>query len=291
MKKGITLLIVVALLCAAFAACAAPASSDEAAANDKAILVVSFGTSFDSSRNITIGAIEAAVSENYPGYDVRRAFTSQIIIDILAERSISIDNVTEALDKLVADGIKTLVVQPTHLMNGAEYDDLMAELDEYDDKFDSVAVGDPLLVTAEDRAAVIEAITARTASYVDESTAIAFMGHGTHHEANALYATLQEEITAAGFADYIIGTVEAEPSLEDVMAAVEAGGYTKVVLMPLMVVAGDHASNDMAGDEEDSWKSALEAAGYEVECILEGLGQLNAIQDIYVQHVQDAING
>lgn len=293
MKKGIIIAIVVAMLCVVFAGCTTTASSNAGAAgaNDKAILVVSFGTSYNDSRNITIGGIESAIRENYPDYDVKRAFTAQIIIDKLKERDgIKIDNVTEALDKLVANGVKTLIVQPTHLMHGFEYDDVMAELEGYKDKFDSISVGEPLLTGDDDMAAVIETITARTASYVDPGTAIVFMGHGTEHEANAIYATMQEKITAVGYSNYFIGTVEATPSIDDVVAAVKAGGFTKVVLEPLMVVAGDHANNDMAGDEEDSWKSAFEAEGIKVECVLEGLGQFNEIQDIYVQHAASAMD-
>ncbi len=287
-------MIVAALLCMslmAIAGCGSPSSTNAEAANDKAILVVSFGTSYNDSRNITIGGIESAITENFPEYEVRRAFTSQIIIDKLQQRDgIEIDNVTEALDSLVADGFKTLVVQPTHLMHGYEYDDLAKELNNYKGKFHSIAFGEPLLTSEEDIAAVIACITARTASYIDDKTAVVFMGHGTEHEANAIYATLQEKITAAGHSHYIIGTVEATPSLDDVIAKVKASGFTRVVLEPLMVVAGDHANNDMAGDEEDSWKTALKAEGIEVQSILEGLGQFNEIQDIYVKHVKTAIN-
>lgn len=286
MKKAISILLVVTLIAVGLTGC----TSDDSE-NEKAILVVSFGTSFDISRNITIGGIESAIQEAYPEYDVRRAFTSQIIIDVLEDRDgIMIDNVTEALDKLVADGVKTLIVQPTHLMNGFEYDDLIATLENYKDQFDSLSIGEPLLTSENDLMAVIDAITARTGSYLDEDTAIVFMGHGTHHEANAIYATLQDKITTAGYPNYYIGTVEASPSLDDMIDAVKAGGYTRVVLEPLMVVSGDHANNDMAGDEEDSWKTAFETEGIEVVCILEGLGQYNEIQDIYVQHVQAAMD-
>ena len=276
---------------------AAAETSEEApevkeAAGDQAILVVSFGTSYNDSREATIGAIEKAIADKFPEYEVRRAFTSQIIIDKLKERdNLEIDNVEEALDRAVADGIKTLVVQPTHLMDGLEYTDLVTELDTYKDKFDKIALAAPLLTSDEDYDAVIKAITEATASYDDGETAICFMGHGTEAESNEIYATLQEKITAAGYENYYIGTVEAEPALEDVMNAVKAkGSYKKVVLQPLMVVAGDHANNDMAGDEEDSWKTAFTNEGFEVECVLEGLGQIPAIQDIYVAHTQAAVD-
>lgn len=259
---------------------------------DQAILVVSFGTSYNDSRDLTIGAIENAIAEEFPEYEVRRAFTSQIIIDKLAERDgLVIDNVEEALDRAVADGITTLVVQPTHLMNGFEYTDLADALAEYESQFEQIALAEPLLTSDEDFDAVVEAITMHTIDYDDGETAICFMGHGTEAASNEVYPKLQEKLTDAGYENYFVGTVEAEPSLDDVMNAVgENGVYTRVVLEPLMVVAGDHANNDMAGDEEDSWKSCFEAEGYEVECILEGLGQLEDIQQIYVSHTQAAID-
>jgi sirohydrochlorin cobaltochelatase len=287
MKKGIVVVLIAAMICISLAGC----GTSQESRTDKAILVVSFGTSYNNSRNITIGGIESAIRENYPDYEVRRAFTAQTIIDILQERDgIDIDNVEEALDKLVEEGYTTLIVQPTHLMHGYEYDDLVEVVGEYEDKFDSIAIGEPLLTSDEDLEAVIESITTRTTSYDDGDTAIIFMGHGTEHEANSIYTTLQEKITADGYENYYIGTVEATPSLEDMVAYAKAGGYSKVVLEDLMVVAGDHANNDMAGDDADSWKSTFEAEGFEVVCILQGLGQFNEIQDLYVQHVQDAID-
>lgn len=264
----------------------------EETATEKVILAVSFGTSFNDSRDITIGAIEEAIAKAFPEYEVRRAFTSQIIIDVLKERdALVIDNVTEALDRAVADGVKELIVQPTHLMNGFEYHDLAKELTAYVDKFDKIILAEPLLISDADFEAVAKAITEKAASYDDGETAICFMGHGTEADSNAVYAKLQDKLTSGGYENYYIGTVEAAPSLDDVVAALKAKGiYKKVTLLPLMVVAGDHANNDMASDEADSWKSILTQEGYEVTCVLEGLGQIPAIQDIYVAHLQEAVN-
>ena len=265
-------------------------SGNAKASSDKEILVVSFGTSYSNSRHVTIGAIEDAIREAYPDYQVRRAFTAQIIIDKLKkEENIEIDNVKQALDRAVANGVKTLVVQPTHLMNGLEYNDLKKELDKYKDKFDKIALGEPLLTSDEDYKQVIAAITNDTKEYLDGETAICFMGHGTEADSNKVYATLQEKLKAAGYNDYFVGTVEAKPSVDDLIAQVkESGKYKRVILQPLMVVAGDHANNDMAG--EDSWVSKFKAAGFEVKPVLRGLGQNYDIQKIYLEHLKAAID-
>lgn len=268
-----------------------PVLAEEAVSKDQAILVVSFGTSYNESRDITIGAIEGAIEKAFPNYDVRRAFTSQIIIDKLEERDgLEIDNVGEALDRAVEDGVKTLVVQPTHLMDGLEYNDVVDEIAEYADQFEKVVIGEPLLTSDEDFKDVAKAITEATAEYDNGENAICFMGHGTEAESNEIYAKLQDVLTEEGYENYFIGTVEAEPTLEDVLNQVKEGEYKKVVLEPLMVVAGDHANNDMAGDEEGSWKTEFESAGYEVECLIKGLGEIDAIQQMYVAHTQSAID-
>ena len=266
-----------------------PRNQDDIGENE--LLVVSFGTSFNDNRRNTIGAIEDALEKAFPDWSVRRAFTSQIIIDHVKSRDgEEIDNVKQALDRAVANGVKKLVIQPTHLMNGLEYTDLTEEVSQYADAFDKISIGEPLLSTDEDFKSVEEAITGATASYDDGQTAIVFMGHGTEADSNAIYSKMQENLKADKYDNYYIGTVEATPSVSDVLEQVKAGDYKRVVLRPLMVVAGDHANNDMAGDEDDSWKSIFEAAGYNVECVLEGLGSVNAIHEIYVAHAQKAVD-
>ena len=277
---------------AGLAAQAGIAQADEAKAPKPVILVVSFGTSYNDSRHITIGAIEDAIRETYPDYDVRRAFTAQIIIDKLAERDgIVIDNFEQAMDKLVEEGVQKVIVQPTHLMAGYEYTDVLNSLQSnYADKFEAIVLGDPLLTSDDDYSEVVEAICDATAEYDDGQTAICFMGHGTEADSNDDYTHLQQVLTDAGHTSYFVGTVEATPTFDDVVAAAQAAGFTRAVLRPLMVVAGDHANNDMADTEDpDSFASKFIAAGFEVECVVEGLGQLVAIDDIYVRHVADAI--
>ena len=266
-----------------------PRNQDEI--GEKELLVVSFGTSYNDNRRLTIGAIENALEEAFPDFSVRRAFTSQIIIDHVFQRDgEGIDNVTQALDRAVENGVKTLVVQPTHLMSGYEYNDLADELAEYADAFESIAMGVPLLDTDDDFATVADALAKATEAYNDGETAICLMGHGTEAESNEVYAKMQTVMDKAGHNNIFIGTVESTPSVEDVLAMVQAGNYKKVVLRPMMIVAGDHANNDMAGDEPDSWKSIFEAAGYEVTCVVEGLGSLGEIQSLIVQHAQAAID-
>ena len=266
-----------------------PRNQDEI--GEKELLVVSFGTSFNDSRRLTIGAIESALEKAFPEYAVRRGFTSQIIIDHVAKRDGEIiDNMQEALDRAVDNGVKTLVVQPTHLMNGLEYEEMSKAIAQYSDAFEQISIGQPLLTSDEDFQAVAKAITEATADYDDGETAIVFMGHGTEAESNGVYAKMQQVLTDGGYAHYYVGTVEATPSLDDVLEAVKQGSYKRVVLRPLMVVAGDHANDDMAGDEDDSWKTTFEKEGYEVVCEVEGLGALEAVQQLYVEHAQAAVD-
>lgn len=264
-------------------------NQDEIGENE--LLVLSFGTSFNDNRRLTIGAIEDSLEKAFPDYSVRRGFTANIVIDHINRRDgFLIDDVEAALNRAESNGVKTLVVQPTHLMNGFEYNDLIKEVGDRSDSFDKVVFGEPLLTSDDDFKRVEQAIVDWTKEYDDGKTAICFMGHGTEAESNAVYQKMQDLLTADGHTNYFIGTVEAAPTLDDVVEAVKKGDYERVVLEPLMVVAGDHANNDMAGDEEDSWKSVFEAEGYKVECLLRGLGENEAIRQIYIDHAQAAID-
>ena len=264
-----------------------PLNADEI--GEKELLVVSFGTSFNDSRRMTIGGIERALQRAFPDWSVRRAFTSQIIIDHVKNRDGEvIDNVAEALDRAVENGVKTLVVQPTHLMHGYEYTDLVNELAEYADAFESITVGEPLVNSEEDFALTAAVLADVTADYDDGKTAIVYMGHGTEAASNEIYAKMQQIMTSAGYENYFIGTVEAEPSVDDVLALVKAGSYERVVLRPMMIVAGDHANNDMAGEEPESWKNRVAALGTETECILRGLGEYPEVRALLVQHAREA---
>ena len=258
---------------------------------DKVILVTSFGTSFNQSRSLTIGGIEDAIREAYPDYQIRRAFTSQIIIDKLAAREgLRIDTVEDAMNRLVLDKVKEVVIQPTTIMNGWEYDDIIEEVMPFADKFESFKIGNWLLADDDDYDTVADVMAAEMAKFESDETAIVWMGHGTSHESNSTYAKMQDVLHAKGHTDHIIGTVEGFPEIEDVEESLKEMDVKKVVLHPMMIVAGDHANNDMAGDEEDSWKIILEEDGYEVESVIEGFGQVKAIQDLFVNHVKAALD-
>ena len=266
-----------------------PRNQDNIGENE--LLVLSFGTSFNDSRRLTIGAIEDQLEKSFPDYSVRRGFTANIVIDHVAKRDgEKIDDIDASLKRAVDNGVKNLVVQPTHLMNGLEYEELKGDIAQYSDAFDKIAIGQPLLSSDDDFSRVENAIVDWTKDYDDGETAIVFMGHGTSADSNGVYQKMQDLLTKDGHTNYFVGTVEATPSLDDVMAAVKKGNYKRVVLEPLMVVAGDHANNDMAGDDKDSWKSQFEAAGYQVECLLRGLGENETIRQIYVAHAQAAID-
>ena len=288
-----------------------PRNADDMGENE--LLVVSFGTSFNDSRAADIKGVEDALQAAYPDWSVRRAFTAQIIINhVQARDGEKIDNMQQALDRAVANGVKNLVVQPTHLMHGAEYDEMNEMLDQYRDKFDTLAVAEPLLgevgadatVINQDKQDVAQAITAAAvadAGYdsleaaAADGVAFVFMGHGTSHTAKVSYSQMQTTMDTLGYQNVFIGTVEGEPedtSCQAVMEAVKAAGYTKVVLRPLMVVGGDHANNDMAGEDADSWASQFQASGSfeQVNCQIAGLGRIPAIQQLYVAHTQAALD-
>ncbi|MBQ9061392.1 MAG: sirohydrochlorin cobaltochelatase [Eubacterium sp.] len=296
---------------------------------NKAILAVSFGTSYADSRDAAIGGIERALAAAFPAWEVRRAFTSGFIIKkIFRETGEKIDTVTEALERAESDGIRELLVQPTHFMKGIEYDEMQEVLEQYQDRFERLMTAEPLLASEDDFRVTAEAVAAGTREWsgrmcgdlpennsgrqaettgvqtegasgisVDEkhaepdpATAYILMGHGTSKaNANTVYETMQRTFADGGLADYYIATVEASPTIEDVMEKIKEKGYRRIVLRPMMVVAGDHACNDMAGSEPDSWKSILEKAGYEVTAVLHGLGEDPAIQEIYVSHARAAM--
>ena len=288
-----------------------PLNQDDIGENE--LLVVSFGTSFNDSRATDIGGIEKALQEANPDWSVRRAFTAQIIINhVQARDDEKIDNMDQALERAVDNGVKNLVVQPTHLMHGAEYKELTEAVENYKDKFESVKIAEPLLgevgsdatVINADKAAVAEAITAeavKTAEYdsldavAADSTAFVFMGHGTSDEAKISYSQMQTQMEQLGYKNVFIGTVEGEPeetSCENVIKKVKDAGYKNVILRPLMVVAGDHANNDMAGDDDDSWLSQFEASKNfdSVKTQIAGLGEIDAIQQLYAAHTKAAMD-
>ena len=286
-----------------------PRNQDEI--GEKELLVVSFGTSFNDSRVADIKSVEDALQEANPDWSVRRAFTAQIIINhIQARDGEKIDNMEQALERAVANGVKQLVVQPTHLMHGAEYDEMCDAIDKVRDKFESVEIAEPMLgevgsdaaVINADKEAVAKAVVAAalsesgyesTAAAKEAGVAYVLMGHGTAHVAKVTYSQMATQMDKLGYENVFIGTVEGEPedtSCEAVIAAVKEAGYTTVVLRPLMVVAGDHANNDMAGADEDSWKTMFEAAGLTVNCQISGLGRIADVQALYVAHTKAAID-
>ena len=286
-----------------------PRNQDEI--GEKELLVVSFGTSFNDSRVADIKSIEDALQEANPDWSVRRAFTAQIIINhIQARDGEKIDNMEQALERAVANGVKQLVVQPTHLMHGAEYDEMCAAIDKVRDKFESVEIAEPMLgevgndatVINADKEAAAKAVVAAaleesgyesTAAAKDAGVAYVLMGHGTAHVAKVTYSQMATQMAKLGYENVFVGTVEGEPeetSCEAVIEAVKNAGYTTVVLRPLMVVAGDHANNDMAGADDDSWKTMFEAAGFTVNCQISGLGRIADVQALYVAHTKAAID-
>ena len=264
--------------------------SEDRIMNDKkkAVLVVSFGTSYEETRKKTIDQIENDMAEAFPSYAIYRAWTSGMIRAKLLKRDgIRIYNVCEALEAMAADGIQEVIVQPTHVINGIENDQMKADVAAYADRFMRVSIGTPVLTTAEDSKCVIDAIVKELHPAKDE--ALVLMGHGTEHYADAVYAALDYQFKDLEHSNIFMGTVEGYPTLESVMRLVQKAGYRHVVLAPFMIVAGDHANNDLAGDEEDSWKSVFEAAGFSVRCVLKGLGEYESIRKLFVEHAREAV--
>lgn len=254
----------------------------------KAILVVSFGTSYEDTRKKTIERIESELGEAFPEYAIYQAWTSGMIRAKLLKRDgIRIYNVQEAMEAMAADGVQEVVVQPTHVINGIENDQMKEDLVAYAPRFRKIGVGTPLLTTAADSRCVINAIVKELHPAADE--ALVLMGHGTEHYADAVYAALDYQFKDLDHANIFMGTVEGYPTLDSVKRMVERAGYRRVVLAPFMIVAGDHANNDLAGDEADSWKSVFEAAGFSVRCVLKGLGEYADIRKLLLSHAAKAM--
>lgn len=262
----------------------------------KAILAASFGTSYEETRDKTIGAIERDLAAAYPGWEVRRAFTSGMILRVIKNRDgLHIDTVAEALQRLLDDGFTRVVIQPTHIINGEEYEKLCRQAEAFQEAFAELKIGQPLISSSQDFDSVTEAVVKHIPELAPQPAAqtggpaAVLMGHGTGHHTDAVYAALDYRFKARGYSNVVVGTVEGYPELSQVQEQLERLRPSNVILMPFMVVAGDHAVNDLAGDEEDSWKSVLEAQGYRTEARLEGLGEFKEIRDIYIAHAAEAM--
>lgn len=252
----------------------------------KAVLAVSFGTSHNDTREVTIDAIEKDMQAAFPEYPLYRAWTSKMIINKVNKRdNVHIDTVKEAMERMRADGITDVLVQPTHVINGIENDIMKEEALSYREDFHSISFGDPLLTSEQDNREVIEAVAAEF-SHLKEDEVLVLMGHGTTHYANSVYAALDYTFKDKGHKNIFLGTVEAYPSMESIMKLVKEYDPSKVVLAPFMIVAGDHAKNDMAGDDPESWYSQFKNEGYKVEAVIKGLGEYPGIRKILVNHLK-----
>ena len=257
--------------------------------NRKAILVVSFGTSYEATRKVTIEAIEKDIANAYPDYKLYRAWTSKMILAKLKKRdNLHISNVKEAMEEMIADGITDVIIQPTHVINGIENELMKEDALSYRESFHSIRFGTPLLTSEEDNQTVINAI-AEEFSYLSEEEVLVLMGHGTTHYSNAIYAALDYAFKDKGHPNIFLGTVEAYPSMQSLMKMIKAYAPQKVVLAPFMIVAGDHAKNDMAGDDPESWYSQFVQEGFQVETVLKGLGEYKGIRELFVKHVADTL--
>lgn len=253
----------------------------------KAILVVSFGTSYAAARKAAIESIENELAAAFPEHRIYRAWTSQMIIRKLKKQEqLVIPTVTEAVEQMLRDGVREVLVQPTHVINGIENDIMKEEILAFKDRFSSVSFGTPLLTSQADCTAVIQALVQEF--HPDEQTALVLMGHGTEHHANTVYAALDYACKDTGHSNIFIGTVEAYPALDSVLRQLKDFRPKKILLTPLMIVAGDHARNDMAGDAPDSWKNRLAEEGYEVQPVLKGLGEYPAIRRLFCSHAAEA---
>ncbi|WDV44788.1 sirohydrochlorin cobaltochelatase [Clostridiaceae bacterium M8S5] len=290
MSKCITVIFIILLSFIVLIGCTNSQIISKNVQNSKrAVLVISFGTSHNETRKLTIEATENKIAKAFPGYDLKRAFTSEFIIKKLKKRdNLEIDNVKEALDKLVKNGYSEVIIQPLHIMNGSEYHDTLKIVGEYKDKFKKVNFGNPLLTSPDDYINLVDALSTEMPN-LKENEALFFMGHGTHHFSNSAYACLDYTFKYKGHENVYVGTVEGFPTLDTILKITKNKGYKKVYLMPLMLVAGDHATNDMAGKDDDSWRSILESKGYAVEPILKGLGQIESVQELYVNHLKESL--
>ncbi|GAA0180375.1 hypothetical protein SH2C18_30810 [Clostridium sediminicola] len=288
--KKLSLFLVFILSFALMTGCAQKASTDPA---KKAILVVSFGTSYADTRELSIEATENRFKEEFPDYDIVRAFTAQIIIDVLKDRdNIEVFNVDEALNDLKDKKYSSVIIQPLHVMNGAEYDELVEGTKKFVEEkaFDELKISKPLLTSVEDYKETVASLESQLPELQDNE-AVVFMGHGTHHFANSTYAAMEYTLQDLGHKNVFVGTVEGYPGLDEVLSRLKENNIEKVTLMPFMLVAGDHANNDMGGDEDDSWKTVLKKAGYEVDVYMHGLGEVKGVQDIYLKHAHETIEG
>lgn len=255
-----------------------------------AILAVSFGTSHADTREKTIDRIEEDIQKAYPDDKVYRAWTSKMIIKKIWNRDgVKIFNVKEAMEQMKADGITNVLVQPTHVINGIENDLMQEDVKAYADAFESISFGTPLLTTEEDNIRVAKAVAEDLQP--GKENALVLMGHGTSHYANSVYAALDYRFKDMGYDNIFLGTVEAYPSLVSLMKQVHAYHPKKVILAPFMIVAGDHAKNDLSSEEEDSWRSQFEKEGFQVECLLKGLGENETIRQIFIDHIEEARKG
>lgn len=257
----------------------------------KAILICSFGTTYHETRERTIEAIEKMAAERFPEWEVRRAFTSRMVIRKLKERDgINVDYISEAMQKLIMDGFTDVVVQPTHIMNGMEYDDVVKTVYSYSMYIDRLVIGKPLLTSERDYELACEAISKTLGQYAGNGQAVVLMGHGSEHYANATYSQLQLKLWLSGNIDVYVTTTEGFPTYNDTVYLMSDRGYSKVTLFPFMIVAGDHATNDMAGDDEDSLKTLMLEQGYDVECIVRGMGEFPEFRELFMYHIQSAMD-